>query len=107
MGIEMFPVPLTRVCSERSGAPYTAISSSSPGPINNAELGIGEAFESGGFSDVSTAIFGDSLGDWIVIPFGSVLFCADPMTSQHTRMLRVTVEFSRKEREFERRRITA
>src|ERR1700722_3158987 len=102
MGIEMFPVPLTRVCSERSGTPYTAISSSSPGPINNTELGIGEAFESGGFSDVSTAIF----GDWIVIPFGSVLFCADPMTSQHTRMLRITVEFSRKEREFERRRIS-
>ena len=33
----MFPLELTRECAERSGAPYTVTSTSSPGPRTKAE----------------------------------------------------------------------
>src|SRR5882762_7766179 len=84
-GIEMFPSALTRVCSDRSGAPYTAISRSSPGPRTSAVapsrcgLFCPEDLTAGWLTVAVDSWRLSCLGVWF---FVAGLFCAEPSWSR-------------------------
>ena len=104
----MFPSALTRVCPERSGAPYTVISTSSPGPMTSAEkLAGGVVFCSGDPARGGVAVPDGSvvtLPGWVASCTGP-LFCATASWSNPT-MPSTTTGFKTCERKFEVRCIT-
>src|ERR1700733_7793865 len=104
----MLPSALTRERSERSGAPYTVIYTSSPGPMTSAEEldgggGVCSEFPGGDGVAFLDGSVGCSL--WLVVFWTRPLSCARASWSKPT-MRSTTTGFERGKRNFGMRCIT-